>query len=129
MAPEQFNPRIPLSGAADVYALGMVAYTLLVGSAYWAPESRGGNVFALATVAVHGPREPASLRAAALGVSLPPAFDAWFARAAHANPAQRFASASEAVRALADALGWCRPGARWRPRCRSWPRAAPSRSR
>jgi serine/threonine-protein kinase len=122
MAPEQFNPRLGLSGATDVYALGMVAYTLLVGSAYWATESRG-NVFALAAVAVHGPREPASFRAAARGVSFPPAFDAWFARVTHVDPAQRFATATEAVRALADALGVPSPG---RATMASIPQLAPS---
>ena len=109
MAPEQYNPSLQLTGAADVYALGMVAYTFLTGGAYWAEETRGGNVFALATVAMHGPREPASARAARRGVVLPPGFDAWFARITAVSPAHRFASASEAVRALADALGSAQP--------------------
>ena len=65
MAPEQFNPNLQLTGASDLYALGMVTYTLLVGKAYWAEEARGGNIFALATVAVRGPHEPASARASA----------------------------------------------------------------
>jgi len=47
MAPEQFNPNARLTGAADIYALGMMAYTLLVGAAYWSEEARGGNVYGL----------------------------------------------------------------------------------
>ena len=43
MAPEQFNTRAQLTPAADIFALGMVAYTLLVGVAYWAEESQGGE--------------------------------------------------------------------------------------
>jgi serine/threonine protein kinase len=108
MAPEQFVPSARLTGAADVYALGMVAYTLLVGRAYWAEEARA-NVFALASVAVQGPRDPASLRAAKHGVSLPPLFDAWFARITAVRPEARFPTATEAVRALADALGLAPP--------------------
>jgi serine/threonine protein kinase len=110
MAPEQFNPRMHLTGAADRYALGMVAYTLLVGAAYWADEARGGNVFALAAVAIRGPYEPASVRAAQRGVALPRAFDAWFARATAADPGARFPTSSETVRALAESLGLPPPG-------------------
>ena len=105
MAPEQFNPAAGLTGAADLYALAMVSYTLLVGAAYWRKETKGGNIFALATVAMRGPSEPASVRAAAQGVSLPPAFDAWFAQATAVDPARRFPSGLEMVNALALALG------------------------
>ena len=100
MAPEQFNPHARITAAADIYALGMVAYTLLTGRPYWAPEAKSGGVFALASVAVLGPREPASVRAAARGATLPPGFDAWFARITAPDPAQRYESAIEAVRAL-----------------------------
>jgi serine/threonine-protein kinase len=101
MAPEQFNPLAQLTGAADLYALAMVAFKMLVGRAYWADEAKGGNVFALANVAIQGPKEPASARAAARGVALPPAFDAWFARATSPNPAGRFPSGVEMAAALA----------------------------
>jgi serine/threonine-protein kinase len=105
MAPEQFNPSLRLTGSTDLYALGMVAYTLLVGKAYWAEEVRGGNIFALATVVVRGPHEPASARAARRDVTLPPAFDGWFARATAADPAYRFPSAAEMAASLAVVLG------------------------
>jgi serine/threonine-protein kinase len=105
MAPEQYNPSARLTGSADVYALGMVAYTLLVGAPYWDEERAAGNVFALAAVAMHGPREQASARAVRRGVALPPGFDGWFARVTAADPAQRYAGAGDAVRALAEAIG------------------------
>ena len=105
MAPEQLDPRSQLTGAADRYALAMVAYDLLVGTPYWAEEARGGNVIALAMVAVRGPAEPASARAARHGVTLPPSFDEWFARSTMANPALRPATAVEMALTLADALG------------------------
>jgi tRNA A-37 threonylcarbamoyl transferase component Bud32 len=110
MAPEQFDPRARITGATDLYALGMVAFTLLAGASYWAEEARGGNVFALANVAIHGPRDPASVRAALRGVTLPPAFDAWFARATAADPTRRFAGATEMIAAMAVALGVPVPG-------------------
>lgn len=102
MAPEQFNPSMRLTGAADIFALGMMTYTLLVGAPYWADEARAGNVYALIAVAIHGPGEHASVRAARRGVVLPPDFDAWFARMTATTPAQRFPTATEAIRALAD---------------------------
>ncbi len=121
MAPEQFNPAARLTGAADLYALGMVAFTLLVGKPYWAEEARSGNVFALANVAVRGPIEPACARAARSGVHLPPAFDAWFARITAPDPGQRFSTAIEAVRALSGALGVASAAS-----SQPWPTTTPS---
>jgi serine/threonine-protein kinase len=106
MAPEQFRTGTKLTAAADIHALGMMAYTLLVGEPYWSQEARGaGDVIAFAMAAIRGPQEPATRRAAARGVALPPAFDAWFMRVTAVNPAERFPTASEAVRALGEALG------------------------
>ena len=105
MAPEQFNPRSKLTNAVDIYALGMMAYTLLVGSPYWFEEARGGNVYAIVALAIHGIPEPPSVRAAARGVHLPPAFDAWFAKATAVDPKQRFATATAAIQELAAAFG------------------------
>lgn len=49
--------------------------------------------------------EPASARAARLGVSLPQAFDGFFAKATALEPGYRYQRASELVAALAEALG------------------------
>jgi eukaryotic-like serine/threonine-protein kinase len=111
MSPEQFNPNARLTGASDIYALGMIAYTLLVGVPYWYEEAKAGNVYAVAAVASHGPPQPATVRAAALRVALPPTFDPWFARVTAVNLAHRFPTATAAVRALAEALGVPLPGA------------------
>jgi serine/threonine-protein kinase len=111
MSPEQFRSGAAVSPATDIFALGMIAYTLLVGVSYWFEESKsGGNVFAFAATAAGGPREPATARAQRQGVTLPPAFDAWFLRATAFSPAERFPAASAAVQALAHALGVPRPG-------------------
>ena len=106
MAPEQFRMDSPVSPAADRYALGMIAYTLLVGQPYWAEEARrGANVFAFAVLAATGVKEAASARALRVGARLPPAFDAWFATATAVDPTRRFPSAIVAVGALAEVLG------------------------
>lgn len=104
MAPEQFGPHPKVSPATDIYALGMIAYTLLVGVSYWLEESRGAGVFAFAARAIDGPQELATERARRQEVTLPQAFDAWFAKVAAVNPLERFPTASEAVLALAEAL-------------------------
>ncbi|WP_437528989.1 serine/threonine-protein kinase [Sorangium sp. So ce726] len=105
MAPEQFRGQ-RVSAATDIHALGMMAYTFLVGEAYWADDKKEeDNLVAFALRAAHGPTEPASARAARAGVLLPSAFDAWFARATAVHPDRRFATAVAAVRALGDALG------------------------
>jgi eukaryotic-like serine/threonine-protein kinase len=109
MAPEQYDLRAKVTGAADVYALGMVAYALLVGAAYWAEEARTGRLFALTAVTMQGPKDPASKRAAEHGVTLPPAFDAWFSQITAVEPERRFASATDAIRALSDAIGLAPP--------------------
>jgi serine/threonine-protein kinase len=105
MPPEQFTGT-NLTPAADIYALGMITYTMLVGEAYWHREVRElDNMIAFAIVAMKGPIDPASQRAAAQGVALPEGFDAWFKKALAVRPDDRFPKATEAVRALAEVFG------------------------
>ncbi|WP_437593063.1 protein kinase domain-containing protein [Sorangium sp. So ce1000] len=106
MAPEQFRVDTKLTSAVDIYALGMIAYTLLVGTPYWSREAlSASDVIAFALVVVHGPQEPPVHRAMSQRVVLPPSFDAWFARATAVDPAARFRMASEAAQALSEVLG------------------------
>ncbi|WP_437908362.1 protein kinase [Sorangium sp. So ce327] len=105
MAPEQFQSG-RITRSADIHALGMIAFTLLVGKPYWEDEAGiGDSPVAFALVALQGPKEPARERAARYGVTLPPAFDAWFARATALAPSQRFPTAGAAVEALAPRAG------------------------
>jgi serine/threonine protein kinase len=104
MAPEQFRTG-KLSPATDIYALGMIAYTLLVGAPYWEDErDELADVIAFALIAVRGPTEPASVRAIRRGATLPSGFDAWFAQATASDPRDRFTTAGAAVLALSEAL-------------------------
>ncbi len=106
MAPEQFLVDSAVSALTDLYALGMIAYTMLVGQTYWFEESKkGANVFAFAAYATIGPQEAASVRALRSGVVLPPGFDAWFVRATAKKPTDRFPAATAMITALSEALG------------------------
>lgn len=101
MAPEQFRVDTKLTGAADIFALGMMAFELLVGKWYWHKEMKmAPDVMAFAIVAFRGPQESAVQRAAELGVELPAEFDVWFRRITALEPTARFSKASEAVQAL-----------------------------
>ncbi len=106
MAPEQFMSKSKVSPATDIYALGMMAYTLVVGAPYWADEQAAeSNPYAFAGAVMHGPQEPPTVRALRKGMRLPAAFDEWFAQATSAQPEQRFFKATVAIMGLASALG------------------------
>ncbi len=104
MAPEQFSG-LPPSPATDIYALGLIAYTLLVGESYWEEEAASvDNALAFALKASLAPSESAVARACRRGAWLPEEFDSWFAKATHREPSQRFKLASECVSALTAIL-------------------------
>jgi serine/threonine-protein kinase len=114
MAPEQFLPGADVTPAADIYALGLLAYTLLVGTDYWHEElERDDNVFAFALIAMKGPMEAPSARAMRVaGLALSSSFDVWFRKTTALSPQARYATASQAVRELAVALRVNLPHAR-----------------
>ncbi len=105
MSPEQFRSQ-RVSPASDIFALALMAYTLLVGEAYWQPEASGDvDVIAFALATAAGPKEPATVRAARLGVILPPAFDAWFSASTQADPTLRTTTATACITALGEVFG------------------------
>jgi serine/threonine-protein kinase len=106
MAPEQMRGEGTIGPAADLYALGHIAYTLLVGEPYWQEElSASQSIFMLLTQVVAGVSEPPRARAARRRrVALPPSFDAWFQRATAMRIEQRFDRATVAIAELARAL-------------------------
>jgi serine/threonine-protein kinase len=97
MAPEQTDAHAVVSRRADLFALGLIAFRLLVGRTYWNPGSLHQVVVQLLT----GPKVPPSARGSTLGE----AFDAWFLRSCDLDPQKRFDSAFVQVEALAEALG------------------------
>ena len=107
MAPEQANPHAPVGPTADVWALGLIAFSLFTGRAYW-PMA---NIEAAPTEAMlrrlaSEEIVPASLRAASYGLqtSLPPGFDAWFGRCVDRDPARRFEDGAVASAAFAEMM-------------------------
>ena len=98
MAPEQTDSKGPaVTLRADLYALGLIAFRLLVGHSYW----RSGSLAQLLAQILVEPMPAPSERGSTLGAG----FDAWFLRACDRDPSNRFASADEQVEALAVALG------------------------
>jgi len=97
MAPEQADSAgTPITHRADLFALGLVAFRLLVGHLYWKP----GTLSHLLRQVLLEPIDPPSVRGARFGK----AFDAWFMRACHRDVNRRFGTAREQVEALEAAL-------------------------
>ncbi|WP_437777433.1 serine/threonine-protein kinase [Sorangium sp. So ce1097] len=107
MAPEQIRAERNIGPRVDIYALGQVAYALLVGETYWTQEAEAiPSPYLLASELLRGATESPCARAARRrSASLLPAFDAWFFKATALRPEDRFERASVAVSSLADALG------------------------
>jgi serine/threonine-protein kinase len=106
MASEQITAGV-LSPQTDVWALGLIAYYMLTGTAYWkAANNEAANLQTLFAEILTLPIDPPSLRMRELNcdVSLPPAFDAWLLKCIDRTPSQRFASAGVAVEELAGAF-------------------------
>jgi serine/threonine protein kinase len=84
--------------AADLRALGLLAFLMLTGRSYWMDAS----ALELMNEATLEPLVPASERARELQVERrwQPAFDAWFARCVSRDPEERFHGAAAAVEEL-----------------------------
>lgn len=96
MAPEQASANAPVTPATDRCALGLIAYRLLIGESY-----HQGGVMSVLGQLLHGQLEPPSQRGSRFGAP----FDGWFLKACDRDPERRFASASEQIEALSEALG------------------------
>ncbi|MGE0324212.1 MAG: protein kinase [Polyangiaceae bacterium] len=106
MPPEQFKASRRITPAVDIYAVGLIAFAMLTGHHYFAMERDNSTSFlSFLKGTCQGPKEAASKRAAKFGAHLPQGFDSWLFKASHAEPDQRYATAGEAVMALAEALG------------------------
>ena len=98
MSPEQTLGRTDrISPQTDVWALGIIAHKLLVGSEPWTAETLPHLIAQIAYEPLPVPSER--------GSELGPAFDAWFKRCCARETVDRYASAGKAVRELGQALG------------------------
>lgn len=98
MSPEQLLGARDVDAQSDLWSLGVLAYRAVVGQAPF----RGDSIASVALAVVSG----VIPRPTALDPSLPPSFDAWFARACARERADRFGSARD----LANALWVCATG-------------------
>ena len=98
MSPEQARgDPAHIGPSSDLYALGLIAYKLLIGTPYWNATSVAGIIGQV----LYESMTPPSTRGSPLG----PEFDQWFLRACNRDSALRFTSAIEQVEMLAKALG------------------------
>lgn len=98
MSPEQALGDVALiCPATDVWAIGLVAFKLMVGKDFWGehPTAR------LCAMILSGPIPTPTEKGSQLG----PAFDAWFAKCVARPVDERFRNAGDAVARLAEALG------------------------
>ncbi|HEY8075504.1 MAG TPA: protein kinase [Labilithrix sp.] len=96
MSPEQVTAQKNIDARADVWALGVVAFEALTGKRPYDGPSFGALAVRIAT---GEPPKPTEANA-----DLPPAIDAWFAKACARDPNGRYASAKELADGLRQAL-------------------------
>ncbi|MEO6598344.1 MAG: serine/threonine-protein kinase [Polyangiaceae bacterium] len=97
MSPEQAKGKGEVDHRADLWALGCIVYECLTAQTVWDVEQ--GVAMILAQIASAPLPRPSKLRP-----DLPPAFDAWFARALDRDPNKRYQTAKELSDALTRAL-------------------------
>jgi hypothetical protein len=97
MSPEQMQGNLDAVGpASDIWSMGLMAFRLLCGKEFWSGTTLAVICAQVMTIPIPTPTQR--------GSRLGPEFDAWFARCVARKVEDRFATASEAVLALAQAL-------------------------
>ena len=104
LAPEQTR-RGEITPAADVWAFGLVAFTMLTGHPFWRhAEGPQASLPSLIQDITTDPIPAASSRAIEFAMHLPRGFDAWLETALQRDPRVRFPNARVAWQALAPIL-------------------------
>jgi serine/threonine-protein kinase len=99
MSPEQCKSEAEkVSAQSDIWALGLIAHRLLTGDDFWTANTLTHLIAQIA----YEPMPTATERGARFGE----AYDRWFATCCNRDVSKRFATASDAVRALQEALGY-----------------------
>ncbi len=96
MSPEQALGETTIDHRTDIWSLGVIAFQCLTGQRPFDRETPGAALMAICCDPIPTPSELAAV---------PTGFDAWFARAAARNPAERFESAAAAAAALRAICG------------------------
>jgi eukaryotic-like serine/threonine-protein kinase len=97
MSPEQcLSEADKISAQSDIWAFGLIAYRLLSGDDFWTANTLTHLIAQIAYEPIPKPSER--------GADLGRAFDAWFSRCCCRVVDQRYATATEAVTALQQAL-------------------------
>ena len=95
MSPEQCRGLKDIDHRADLWALGVIAYECLVGKVPFEGEVLGDLLLRICM-------DPLPIPSQRARGPLPPAFDAWFAKAVHRDRAVRFQSALELATSLSE---------------------------
>lgn len=107
MAPEQSTVEQDVTPAADVWAIGLIAFFTLTGKQYWkSANQQPCNLHSIVGETAYAPLVPASQRAQELGHAQPllAGFDGWFERCVVRELERRFANATAAYEALGALL-------------------------
>lgn len=107
MAPEQTEAGL-ITAAADVWALGLIAFYALTGTFFWkSARNAEATVSQLFREIVLEDIPPASSRAREQNTDplLPPGFDAWFAKCLAREPGARWQDASACWRGMRPLFG------------------------
>ena len=105
MSPEQARGLRTVDHRSDLWSVGVIAYQCLVGQLPFQGESVGDLLVTICTGTLPIPSREAG--------GLPPAFDAWFARALARSPDDRFQSAPALAESLCEAMGISPQGDSW----------------
>src|SRR5687768_6041171 len=96
MSPEQAEGAKGVDGRSDLWSLGVIAWECLLGKRPFESETLGGLLLAICARPMPTPSSTGSV---------PPGFDAWFARACSRDLSHRFGNAKELAQELRAVCG------------------------